>query len=181
MWEEELSERLKIISCQSCGSRKVTKAIQGRPYQPYVDWAQAKCKELGWQAVKFAGCTAPGGLECCDCGQEAIGSWGKSAIQPSDEDNALDDEDTAADAVQTWTQEEAAMWEEELSERLKIISCQSCGSRKVTKAIQGRPYQPYVDWAQAKCKELGWQAVKFAGCTAPGGLECCDCGQEAIR
>jgi len=58
--------------------------------------------------------------------------------------------------------EQKAEWEEALAERQARVKCAKCGSSKVTQSLRGRPYMPYVEWAEAKSRELGWTILSLS-------------------
>ena len=39
---------MATVKCQKCGSGKVTVTLAGKPYMPFVEWNEAKSKELGY-------------------------------------------------------------------------------------------------------------------------------------
>ncbi len=82
-------------------------------------------------------------------------------------------------AATTWSADEAAEWETALAARMKEVACAKCGSDRVTQSLRGRPYMPYVDWAEAKSKELGWKILALSGCTQDGNDLCAACGSLA--
>ena len=71
----------------------------------------------------------------------------------------------------TWSEAEEAKWESDLQKR----KCSSCGSKKVTKSLRGKPYMPYVNWAKWRSEQLGWTVLKLSGCTQSSPSVCTDC------
>ena len=78
----------------------------------------------------------------------------------------------------TWTKEEGEKWEKQFQERLEKVKCNKCGSSKVTASMRGKPYMVYVEWHEAKSKEVGWKTLSLSGCTKSGKSLCCDCVEE---
>jgi hypothetical protein len=78
----------------------------------------------------------------------------------------------------SWSSEDGAKWEADLTARLSTERCSSCGSGKITHSLRGRPMMAYVDWNEQKTEELGWTLLTLRSCTNPGGKICADCGAD---
>ena len=85
---------------------------------------------------------------------------------------------SAAPEQHSWSAEDGAQWEAELTARLASERCGSCGSSKITHSLRGRPMMQYIDWNARRSEELGWTVLTLSGCTNPGGKTCADCGAD---
>ena len=70
---------------------------------------------------------------------------------------------SAAPEQHSWSAEDGAQWEAELTARLALERCRSCGSNRITQSLRGRPMMQHVHWSQWKSDELGWTILTLSG------------------